>query len=276
MKKILVPIDFSENSLNALRWGVKLAEKADAKLHVVHIYEYSATYAQSNYLTFMESIADSVTKNLMKDMRKLENDIPALKELKPKYDVSFNFALKGITDYISEHKIDFVIMGTRGNNDLTNKLMGSITSAVIDNTSIPVLAIPEKFEVREIKNIVFAVDYTHIASEKALEVVGEVAQLLDAHVKILHVSREETDGASIETDEVLKIAKVLKDTPHSYAFSVNKDPDMGILDFVAKDKSDLLVILPQKHGFFFNIFKRSVTDQIVHKASIPMLSIKGA
>lgn len=274
IKKILIPIDFSENSINALEWACSISSKTNAQLHVFHSYEYSATYAQVNYLAFMESIAKTVEKNLLKDMKALENTISSLSSLKPKYHVTFEYAIKGIKDYAEEHNIDLIVMGTRGINDVTNQLMGSITSSVIDHTTIPVLAIPEKLSPKHFGTIVFAVDYKHLIPENALNLVGTLAKTYNSTLKILHVSQSKEEGSVVETDEVLAIAKELKDIPHFYAFTVNKNPYEGIMEFLDKNEADLLVMIPHKHSFFFNIFRSSVTEQVVHHVKIPMLAIQ--
>ncbi|MGK7389981.1 MAG: universal stress protein [Candidatus Cyclobacteriaceae bacterium M2_1C_046] len=274
IKNILVPIDFSNSSINALEWGSDIAKKTGAKLHVFHSYEYTATYAQVNYLAFMESIADTVEKSLLKDMKALERQISVLTELKPKYSISFDYTVKGIKDFASAENIDLIVMGTRGNNDVTNKLMGSTTHSIIENTSTPVLAIPEGHFPHEINKMVFAEDFKRVSPKNAMDLINELAKIYNGSLKILHISATNKEGSAVQTDEVLAIAKELKDIPHSYAFSVNKEPDKGILEYLDQNESDLLIMVPRKHGFFFNLFKDSITEQVVHRIKIPLLAIQ--
>lgn len=274
IKNILVPIDFSANSINALEWGCDVAKKTGAKFHVFHAYEYTATHAQVNYFAFMDTIADTVEKNLLKDMKALESTVSDLAALKPEYSISFDYPKKGIKEYASEQEIDLIVMGTRGNNDVNNKLMGSITHSIIENTSTPVLAIPEGNFPRDIHKMVFAEDFKHTSPKKLMNLIGELAKTYNASLKILHVSGSAGEGSEIETEEVLTIAKELKDISHSYAFAVNEDPDEGILEYLDKNETDLLIMVPRKHGLFFKIFKTSITEQVVHRIKVPLLAIQ--
>lgn len=273
-KHILVPIDFSANSINALKWAVEIGKRANAKLHLIHSFEHTATYAQVNYLAFMESIMDSTKKHLMKDLKALEASVEGLNELSTTYHVVFDYAIKGIKEYAIEKKIDLIIMGTRGNNDVTNKLIGSITSSIIENTSIPVLAIPEEIPPRELENVVFADDYKKVASDKALSIINEIAKLYSSSLTILHVTKSSKESDAIDTEEVLNLARAFKEINHTYDFEVNSQADQGIIDFVEKHNSDLLVLMPHKHGFFHTLFNNSVTERIVHNLKVPMLAIQ--
>ena len=270
---ILVPIDFSDHSLNALEWGCEIAEKSDAKLHIIHAYEYDSEYVRKNAITFVKSFADDILKKLYHDLKRLEVRFPKLARLKPRYEVSFDFILKAITDYAKNNDVDLVVMGTQGRNNVNNQLIGSVTWALINHITIPVLAIPSNYTPQEISSVVVADDFELVSSDKMFREVAYVANLYHAPVKILHVSKVK-EGVAVKTDEVLNIAKAFKDIPHSYTFYENKSADQGILEFVKKHNTGMLVIFPQKRGYFTSLFKKSITDYVVHRINIPLLALK--
>ena len=274
IQNILIPIDFSDNSVNALEWGCKIAKLSNASLHILHVYEYTATYAQVNYLAFMKTIAETVEKNLRKDMKKFAAEICHLSGIKVSYNISFEYTIKGIKDYANDHSIDFIVMGTRGNNDITNKLMGSITHSIIEDTEIPVLAIPEGYAPRDTKQMTFAEDFAHKTPVQALGLINKAAKLFGSSVKILHVSKSTPGGDIKESEEARLITREFKDLDHTYEFVVNKEPYKGILEYLEDHKENLLVMIPRKHGLLFTLFKESVTEQVVHRIKVPLLAIQ--
>ena len=271
---ILVPVDFSDNSVNALQWGCDIAKRTGAKLHVLHCYEDSMVYANADYIALTDTLSESITKNKLKELRALKKEVPKLTEVKTHFAVTFGFPLKDITEYAEKNSIDLIIMSTLGHKNVLNRLMGSVTAGVIEATTIPVLAIPENFTPKVIKDIVFADDFKAITPEAALHTVASIATLYNAMLRILNITKD-GNGAEVDTDEALNIARAFKKVPHVYAFTAGKQSEKGILSFLEKEAPDLLVMVPRKHGFFFNLFRQSVTDYVVHRIKIPMLAVKG-
>ena len=196
-----------------------------------------------------------------------------LSDLKTHFEVTFGFPLQDIIDYAEKKSIDMIVMGTLGRKDVLNKLLGSITYGVIEHTGIPVLAIPDNCRPTEIKEMVLANDFKKATSEKALGIVASVALLYKAFLKILNITKD-ADGAELNTEEVLNLARAFKRIPHTYAFAAGKKSESDILNFLEKESPDLFVIISRKHGFIFNLFRLGVTSYMVNRISIPMLAVQ--
>lgn len=247
MKTILAPIDFSEASINALSFAAELSKRASARLMVTHI------------LSNRES--EDETKN---KLNTIEADLK--KSFGPDLQCEAFLAHGSLVDTLkkvidAEHP-QIVVMGTKGASGLKKILIGSNTVNVIANTTVPILVIPEvaRFEsfFHEGKNrIVLATDLELLEHENAVDILKEVAMLIDdSKVRVLSVRPKNTglpDMKRLNRDFLVSIFTPEIDSERVTVFSsnvirginlyLNKNADTGLLAMIANDSGQLI----QKH-----------------------------
>ena len=143
ISKILVPIDFSEFSANAMEIAIALASaKGISNIQCLHVYQLPLGYyktgkteeefteimkknAQEKYLKFIEVID---LKGVSVDMEFVLHKNPA----------------KAIHRMIEKEEIDLIVIGARGRNDGAGVLLGSVTEDLILSTHVPLLAVKKK------------------------------------------------------------------------------------------------------------------------------------
>lgn len=143
LRKILCPVDFSDLSLNALRFAVDLADKFQAELHLLHVFEgYDAI--SLNPETALIPLPQWLT-----ELRKVCHDkLAAL----PSADLAARCpalvrahregpAIHEILEYAAHEKIDLIILATHGRTGLKHLLMGSVAENVVRSAKCPVLTI---------------------------------------------------------------------------------------------------------------------------------------
>jgi nucleotide-binding universal stress UspA family protein len=145
IENILYPTDFSDNSMEALRYATSLAEKFGACLHIIHVTlaagQYMAYSSVSSYIP--DSMVATERKNLESNLMKL----PAKKLGTPKsvkHKVLEGIPLVEIMSYIKKNKIDMVVMGTHGHTGFKHLVMGSVAENVVRKSPVPVLTVHSK------------------------------------------------------------------------------------------------------------------------------------
>src|SRR5690606_41571006 len=99
MKKILVPVDFSDNALVATRYAANLAVETDSSIHLIHTY----LYFSSNFATeeFNQEVYDYETETATQNMKQfldyVRSDLPDTKFTSEVKDVVLVYVLKEIT-----------------------------------------------------------------------------------------------------------------------------------------------------------------------------------
>ena len=264
MKKILVPTDFSKNAMNAFLYAKELACKLDSHLTLLHTFQVTQ---RSDMLV---SLDDILQKEAEKEMAAILKAAPSKTPVKAK--AVKGDAVHAIADFAREGGYSLIVMGTKGATGLKEVFLGSITGGVMRHTQAPILAIPEHYEPRPIKNIAFAMANLKLASEEVVEPLKELARTFGATVHLFHSvkDKEQADKA-----ELLETASWLGDLPHDLSLEEEKESlHETIKSFVKSVDADLLCLVRRKHGtigFFERLFKTSATLNEVFHCELPLL-----
>ena len=138
LERILVPVDFSDCSLDALEYAVVVAQQAKASLMLLHVLE-PVSYG----LDF--TIGHSRTRELVREnwTKRLEDLASSLKVT----DIPVEVRLRGglpadsILDSAQTLPCDLIIMGTHGRRGISHTISGSVAEAVLRKALCPVLTV---------------------------------------------------------------------------------------------------------------------------------------
>jgi nucleotide-binding universal stress UspA family protein len=148
LRRILVPIDFSETSDAALRYGVELARRFNARLYLLHVPEHPGEAAEAEYpIDLFETMQNAAHDRLPHLLTEKER-----RELRPQCALRLGTPWEEIVRHADEHDIDLIVMGTHGRQGLARVLIGSVAETVVRRALCPVLTVhhPEhQFVVRE-------------------------------------------------------------------------------------------------------------------------------
>ena len=163
MKNILVPLDFSKVSLNALDYAVNFADHDNSiTLHLLHIKDGSLTENQ-------------IKEKFDKVIKKYENPLnPKLQTLTRSGELCAT-----IIEIEQQLKVDLIIMGTRG-AEMDEEGIVTCTSKFVHEADLPVLVIPEKYKKFRLNTIILSVGQEKIADRSPLYVLLDVSRKFKA------------------------------------------------------------------------------------------------
>ena len=143
IKSILVPIDFSAPSKNALAYAVPFAEQFGAKLTLLNVVEPVATpdFAKSFPLA-MEN--DQVMAECKRELERVVKQSGVSPRLVEKTLVRFGRSFHEIADAARTLKVDLIVIATHGYTGLKHALLGSTTERVVRHAPCPVLVVRER------------------------------------------------------------------------------------------------------------------------------------
>jgi nucleotide-binding universal stress UspA family protein len=140
-EKILVPVDFSEHSKNALANAKEIAKSYEAKIHLLHVIEETIHPAYS--LSGKSSIFD-IVPNIKEDceirLKKMIDEIIS-GEVKTEIDVVSGQAANEIINFSKDNSMDLIVISTHGLTGLEHLLLGSTTEKVVRMASCPVFTV---------------------------------------------------------------------------------------------------------------------------------------
>ena len=149
--RILVPVDFSRSSFEALEYAIEFAEKVAARLIVFHAVHLGYAFSADGYAMCDLSV-------LIKDVRKgAEQEMQKFVRLAKFRGVKFETIVKiapptsEICAFAEECDVDLIITATHGRTGLKHLLMGSVAEQVVRYARQPVLVVPSHPETRTAK-----------------------------------------------------------------------------------------------------------------------------
>ncbi|MGE0771286.1 MAG: universal stress protein [Cyclobacteriaceae bacterium] len=277
MKKILVPVDFSKASLNALDVAVDIANKTGASIVALHVVEDPGT---DSFRVSGEVVAKDwmdkiyLMKLLEKSRAQLKKLVMDAKYASVKVDGELRVGnpFHGMRTIITEHKVDLVVMGTRGHSRLEEVVIGSNTEKVVRHAKCPVLTIHKKPGKLSFKNIVWA---TSMAKDE--EVFARILKTAQNVYKAkIHLVRINTPG-DFQRDRVAleymeKFAKKLG--LDNYTLNVYNDitEEEGIIYFSDKINADLIAMATHGRTGFAHVLAGSIAEDVVNHAKRPVLT----
>ena len=150
IKNILVPVDFSTSADEAVKTAIKLAETLNAKIHLLHVEEDAYRIRQGHAFTVMDRellpAIDAFHANMLRECtKKLNNFFHKIPEaLRGREDVREGHPTDTILKYIVEQNIDLAVLGSHGQSNLTDALLGSTTDRLARKAPCSVLIVKDK------------------------------------------------------------------------------------------------------------------------------------
>lgn len=276
MKKILCPVDFSENSLDAARFALRFAAVAESEIKFLYVSSVLIPTGGINYGINVET----PTVHLRLRTEELEEQIDALyKEADLVRDpqtavchaVDYASVVHGIADTAAKDRSDLIIMGTKGAAGLRRIFMGSVTTSVIEEAQCPVLAIPASFDVRYVEKVALATEMVNV--EKEIVPALEFARVFNAQLDLFHVSVRQPDGDKL-VQELKQSTGYDKISFTEVIPEIEGDVNGGLHTYVEKYSPDVLVMFYTHRNWFDKLLLSSRTKNVVFHAETAVLSIK--
>ncbi len=264
MKKILVPTDFSKNAMNAFTYARELACKIDGQITLLHTFQVPQ---RSDMLVSMDRV---LRKQAEKEMAGLLAKSP--KDIPLETRIIKGDAVTLIADIANHEQFSLIVMGTKGASGLREVFIGSTTGGVMRHTNVPILAIPENFTPRPIKNIAIALANMKLSGEQVIAPVEMLTEKFGARLHIFHSVGEEEES---NKSELMETVGWLEGLPHTLHIEQEKSSlHDSLTSFVESVDADMLCLVRRKHGyigFFERLFKASNTLTEVFHTEVPLL-----
>lgn len=274
MKKILVPVDFSECANAAVEVALNIAEKGKMEIFFLHLFpvKESEPHVPAHVNIYDKKPQDAKHGQARQRLSELVLKAEA-SGLKATPVLVYNKGYDGIEDYILPYNIDLVVMGSHGERNIKQAMLGSNTRSFIRYASAPVLIIKQPMSDFAIKKIVFASSFEE-DSISSFVPVKQLAELWQAEIHLLYVN---TPYHFKETHESLAAMKRFMHqfpgvdyTPVIYN-ALNEEE--GIHRYANDYHIDLVSISTHGRKGFLRLLVHSVAETVAIDEDMPVLII---
>lgn len=273
MKTILAPTDFSTTSKNAVTYAAHIASIYNATLILFNVYQLPVVVAEAPMVLPPIDELEADCKHELNRLKKhlLDN---VDQNLRIEYYCTSGFTSTEIIEMAKKSNADLIVTGIKGTGAISEAIIGSTTTTLINESKIPVLSVDNHAKYKKIEKILLACDYDEIKDKNILTPLKDLAKTTGASVHILNVEAELVSEENItKYVEGLKLDHRLEDVVHYFHNIKNNDVNEGIQDFVKKYAIDLVVMIPRSHNLFERLFKESHTKQMAFHTHTPLLTI---
>jgi nucleotide-binding universal stress UspA family protein len=273
MVNILVPTDFSPLSKFALKYAIKIANRLDGNITVLHI----VTMTGALRFTMLERMRSSQTSGMQGKALELETMIKTLSEQyhssRPiKYQVVRGaYFPSTLLREARRLRSGLVVMGTRGATGLTKAVLGSSTNSVIEVSHVPVLAVPEKADFKGFRNVVYASDLRNVHEE--LETLIRYIEKFGSTIHLIHIVPPGKQVGVIE-EQIEKVVKKFRYKNIITLVLVDNDIHSALDQYVEVSKADMLAMFTHELSFFEKVFDRGTTRKMAFHSKIPLLAFR--
>lgn len=275
MKKIIVPIDFSEHSEYALEAAAVMAKQNHGEVLALHMLELSdavltkGSLEQGEEAVFYLKLAEKRFEEFLdKDYLKGVTVTPIVKHFKVFSEVS---------QVAQDHSADLIVMGSHGTSGLSEIFVGSNTEKVVRHSEIPVLVLKNKLESTAFKNVLFATDF----SKESIDVYKIAINKFEGMGAKVHLVYVNTPGKFLNSTEMrqkvsgfLTAAAGNTDAMSQTTFVSDYTVESGILNHANAINADLIAVATHGRKGITHFFEGSISEDIANHAILPVMTFK--
>lgn len=275
MIKILVPTDFSPTAERAFRFAAELASGAKGTIILFHVNEteeipYTVLAEQNpDYQNYLE------IKKLKKLQRLKKKVISRQMNVIVSTIVSDPPVIKNMLSFAKDNRVELIVMGTQGASPLKRAVVGSNASQIVEKSPIPVLVVPEKYEWKDPKEIVFATDY-HCEDRPALSFTLSLAKVFNAEVTVLHVNtsvNEVKEKSHCFSNYAYFLQRTFNDSQIRFKELKSSNIKESLEHLGDTIPFDLMVMVRRNKKFLEKLFLKSFTKNMACTTKLPLLVV---
>ena len=277
MKTILLPTDFSKNSINAIDYAMELFKDEVCDFYILNVQKVSAFISDdmmvvSASATIYNTIIDAAKKSISNVKAKIEksykNDKHSFHSI-----VDYDNIIDSINQACKVYKVDLIVMGTKGASGLDKVLFGSNTVHVIQRCTVPVLAIPNNCKFATIDKIAFIPNNLPLFDVSDLKILRDIMLISNSKLNILHINGENHLSQNIKVNNDF-FSTYFKEARQEYIDSNDSDIFKNTHKYLLENSIKLLAMTSKKHSFFERLFTTHTVESFAFKIDIPFLVIE--
>ncbi len=270
--RILVPVDFSEQSKEGIYQAIQIANETGARVYLLHVirrnlppWNFMDDKERDNHIV-------SIEQALVKEAEELSQDTPP--------ELSTIVVEGKLCDTIlnqgAQVDAEMIVMGTSTAENIKKKIIGSNALRVATEAEIPVVTVKNGCASKNLNNIILPLDLTKETREKVTDTVSLAKKF---HSKIFAVSFSSTRDEGVVGHLKGQLRQV-KDFVEKSGLEIETDfrfydgnRNKKFLEYVQERDGDLVIITTHQQPEIVRFFMGSFAKEVVHGSPVPVLSI---
>ena len=263
MRKLLVPIDFSGNSINALKQAFVVAERLEAKLYVVHAYR--ALKRADTMINVNKLLKEEAERKLEKLVESLQNSTG----ISIKTKTTKGKTVKAVEKYARKIGADLIIVGAQGETNDPTVFLGPIAGGLIKKTEIPVLIIPNKYILTKVDRILFTLKSLEVKQDDQLMPLVKLSDKFGAKIQLLQIQTPDIQPGDLVVGHRIKALNAPIDSIEATTIYD------GLKSYLEENHFDLICVMRRRRKFLELLLTPDQTRKTTFDSDLPMLVLRG-
>lgn len=276
MKTLLVPIDFTQTSNNAVDFAVEWSKKFEYKRLIL---------LKTFYDTLFDDVVMSSEYGVGMDFRLKEREEAELLLKQLSHGVSVRNTnievlaetselplMRAIHEVISEENPEMIIVGSDTNHYDNDSYVADHVIQIAKSSPVKTLIVPSTYQYETVKEILIPLDSFVISSINKIKILTAPRYLTDVDFKVLSIADPQLKINEGESEKRLR--SYLEGIPHHVFFSQNKNAIDAIMDFLKNHHVQLIIALPGKYSFLYRLAHKTISEAICVNNKKPVLILK--
>lgn len=272
MKRIIVPVDFSDVSKNAARYAAAMSNDVpESEVLLYHAYDTHVRGSDGSLLSDeqegMKVISENALHNLRLELLPLTSRVIGI--LAEPGSLADN-----LEKLVMRNGGDLVVMGISGASRLEQVLIGSNTLHVVKKDSFPVLIVPPEAKYERIHTVVFASDFKDVLKSTPVIALRNILGMFRPELHVVHIDEDmQAHPGEVFLREKAAMDQMLQGFNPEYTFLESHDYIVGISNYVKAKKANLVITVPHRHSFLADLFNVTHTEKLVYHTDVPVLAV---
>jgi nucleotide-binding universal stress UspA family protein len=274
--KILIPVDFSDTSMLAIKHGTYIAQHTGAQIYLLHVVN-AHFMSQNMFLPVVNLDQNLIETKALEKLSQLGDEISSEYSITVQSIVRMGSPSSEVVKVAKELSASLIVMGTHGYSPMQEIMIGSVALKVITRSPAPTMVMREEATHKGYKKIILPIDTT-VNSRQKVNFTLQFAKKFEAEVYAvaLITHGEESDRPALELvlHQIHTLAKEHVVTCHTEVLANVKNRATASVNYIEKNKGDLVIIMTDQDAEISGFFLGPYSQQIIHKSKVPVIAIK--
>lgn len=282
MKTMLVPVDFSDTSNNAVRYAAHWAKAYGYEriilLKTLYNSMFDSIIPAAAYVNvsqdYMNDERDEAKEKLNSICKKLLADVG--EGIQVSMAVSELPLVRSIMEMVEDEHPHLIVLGSDNIHYSSNSFVAGNVISIAKISPVRVLIVPSHYSFEPVTRALVPVSFSMINTLENLKKHTATSPQFNPELLVLNVDPKEKylapDEAFTQTEGILH--DYLKNFKHTVMYSNHKNIIDGLVQFADKHELQLIIALPGKHSFLYSLTHKSISEAIYANAKHPVLILK--
>lgn len=282
MKTLLIPVDFTSSSQNAIDFAVHWAQKYLYERIILLRSFYSSMYENMIMSADFSNMNEEYLNKKRRQQKELLNNLCIEVDKKLGHGIKVQTAVtelplvRSIIELIKTEQPQTILVGSDAALANNESFVAGNIIAIARLSPVRVMVVPDGYHYQEIKKALVPVDLKTVGALNKINSLHSNPRWHDVELMVLNIdaakSKWTSDKKFAEAENNLH--NYLKNFQHNLYYEENKNVINGILNWHRLNEAQLMIALPGVHSFLYSLTHKSVSEALYRKCPMPVMILK--